>query len=128
VFPKDTAALAVPNVPAQRLLSSQLEEEAEARRAAKRGQILPEKQRYLALIVAKLQQNWFVDDSMRGKECRINIKLAPDGKVTSTTPLGGDYNLCMSAINAVKKAGNFPMSKDPAVYDALKDITKSLKP
>jgi colicin import membrane protein len=126
--PKNTSVSTVPNAPAQRLLASQLEEEAEARRAAKRGQILPEKQRYLALIVAKLQQNWFVDDSMRGKECRINIKLAPDGKVTSTTPLGGDYNLCMSAVRAVENAGNFPMSKDPDVYDALKDITPTLRP
>lgn len=119
---------AVPNVPSQRLLASQLAEEAEARRAAKAGQIRTEKQRYLALIVAKLQQNWFVDDSMRGKECRINIKLAPDGAATSVTPLGGDYNLCMSAVRAIEKAGNFPMSKDPAVYDALKDITTILQP
>ncbi len=108
--------------------TERIAKEAEARRAAKAGQILTEKQRYLALIVAKIQQNWFVDDTMRGKECRINIKLAPDGAVAGTKVLGGDYDLCMSAINAVKKAGNFPMSKDPDVYDALKDITTILQP
>jgi len=109
----ETKKIAQPNPQPKRVLSSQ---------------IITEKQRYLALIVAKLQQNWFVDDTMRGKECRINIKLAPDGKVISTTPLGGDYNLCMSAVAAVEKAGNFPMSEDPDVYDALKDITPTLRP
>ena len=110
------------------MLAEQLEEEAEARRAAKAGQILTEKQRYLAMIVAKIQQNWFVDDTMRGKECRVNIRLASNGFVTATTVLGGDRALCESAIRAVQKAGNFPMSPDPDVYDALKDITPTLRP
>ncbi|WP_233007193.1 cell envelope integrity protein TolA [Rheinheimera faecalis] len=112
--------------PSPLLFAPSISEDDEARRAA--NPVLHEKQRYLALIVAKIQQNWFVDDSMRGKECRINIKLAPDGAATSITPLGGDYNLCMSAVRAIEKAGNFPMSKDPAVYDALKDITTILQP
>ncbi len=123
LIPKNTAA---PTVSLQQLRASKLAEEANARRAA--NPILYEKQRYLALIVAKIQQNWFVDDTMRGKKCRINIKLAPDGAVAGTKVLGGDHNLCMSAINAIKKAGNFPMSKDPDVYDALKDITTILQP
>lgn len=126
--PKNTSVSTVPNVPAQRLLASQLAKEADARRAAKAGQILTEKQHYLALIIAKIQQNWFVDDTMRGKECRINMKLAPDGSVTSSSPVGGDYNLCMSAVNAIKKAGKFTMSSDPLVYDALKDLTMILRP
>lgn len=90
--------------------------------------LLTEKQHYLAQIIAKIQQNWVVDDTMRGNECRINIKLSPDGSVAGTKVLGGDYGLCMSSINAVKKSGSFPMSKDPAVYDLLKDITVILKP
>lgn len=113
---------------AERLLDAQLAKESAARRAAKGSQILTEKQRYLALIVAKLQQNWFVDDTMRGKECKLNIKFAPDGSVTKTTVLDGDYNLCMTAVAAVENAGNFPMSSDPDVYDALKDITPTLRP
>jgi colicin import membrane protein len=112
--------------PSPLLLSSQLSKEDEARRAS--NPVLYEKQRYLAQIIAKIQQNWFVDNTMRGKECRLNIKLAPDGTVTSVTPLGGDYNLCMSAVAAIKKAGKFPMSSDPVVYDALKDLTTILRP
>ncbi|MBU1619966.1 MAG: cell envelope integrity protein TolA [Gammaproteobacteria bacterium] len=113
---------------AEEMLAEQLEEEANARRAAKAGQILTEKQRYLAMIVAKIQQNWFVDDTMRGKECRVNIRLASNGFVTASTILGGDRALCDSAMRAIQKAGNFPMSPDPDVYDALKDITTILQP
>lgn len=110
----------------QQLRASQFAEQANARRAA--NPILHEKQRYLAQIIAKIQKNWFVDDTMRGKECRLNMKLAPDGSLTQTTVLAGDYNLCLSAIEAVKKAGKFPMSSDPVVYDALKDLTTILRP
>lgn len=113
---------------AEEMLAEQLEEEANARRAAKAGQILTEKQRYLAMIVAKIQQNWFVDDTMRGKECRVNIRLASNGFVTASTIIGGDRALCDSAMRAIQKAGNFPMSPDPDVYDALKDITTILQP
>lgn len=112
----------------EEMMQEQMEAEAEARRAAKAGQILTEKQRYLAMIVARIQQNWFVDDSMRGKECRVNIRLAPNGFVISSTVLGGDRALCESAMRAIQKAGNFPMSPDPDVYDALKDITPILRP
>ncbi|WP_419571976.1 cell envelope integrity protein TolA [Rheinheimera sp.] len=113
---------------AEEMMQEQMEAEAEARRAAKAGQILTEKQRYLAMIVAKIQQNWFVDDTMRGKECRVNIRLAPNGFVISSTVLDGDRALCESAMRAIQKAGNFPMSPDPDVYDALKDLTPILKP
>ena len=120
--PSDSAQ----RISAERLLASQLAEEAEARRAP--SSFFSEKQRYLANIVMKLQKNWLVDDTMRGKECKLNIKLARDGTVTSTTPLGGDYNLCMSAVRAVENSGNFSMPKDPDVYDALKDLTMTLRP
>lgn len=114
-----------PKVPAQSLHTSEL---AEARRAANTGHVLTEKQRYLAKIIAKIQQNWVVDDTMRGKECRLNMKLAPDGSLTQITVLEGDYNLCLSAIAAIKKAGKFPMSSDPVIYDALRDLTTILRP
>lgn len=89
---------------------------------------LSPKQRYLMQIIAKIQLHWFVDDSMRGKECRVNIKLAQDGILTSATPLGGDYNLCASALTAIKQASPFQVSSDPDVYDALKDLTVILRP
>jgi colicin import membrane protein len=42
--------------------------------------------------------------------------------------LGGDAGICQAATFAVDRAGRFPMSEDPDVYDALKDLTITLKP
>lgn len=89
---------------------------------------LSQKQRYLALIIAQIQRNWFVDDSMRGKECRVNIQLRPDGSLASASVLDGHYNLCVSALSAIKKGSPYPMSTDPDVYHALKNLTTILRP
>lgn len=114
---------------AEKKLKFQLQRENVARMAAKSAQtVLSEKQRYLASIVAKIQQNWFVDESMRGKECRVNMKLRPDGSLSSATVLGGDYNLCVSALAAIEKGSPYPMSSNPDIYEALKDITTILQP
>jgi len=115
---------------AEEMMQEQMEAEADARRAAKAGQILTEKQRYLSMIVAKIQQNWLVDDTMRGKECNVNIRLAANGFLIAAKVLDGDRALCDSAMRAIQKAavGNFPMSPDPDVYDALKDLTPILRP
>lgn len=111
-------------------IKDELAEEAEeARRtAASSSKVLTEKERYLAMIVERIKQNWLVDDTMRGKECRVRLRLAPSGLVTSFEVLGGDAAICQAATFAVDRAGNFPMSENLDVYDALKDLTITLKP
>jgi colicin import membrane protein len=111
-------------------IKDELAEEAdEARRtAASSSKVLTEKERYLAMIVERIKQNWLVDDTMRGKECRVRLRLASSGFVTSFEVLGGDAGICQAATFAVDRAGRFPMSEDPDVYDALKDLTITLKP
>lgn len=89
---------------------------------------LSEKQRYMAKIIAKVQQNWFVGDAMRGKECRVNMTLAPNGAVTSVTVLGGHRPLCISAVDAINKGSPYLVPSDQDVYDALKDLTMILQP
>lgn len=121
--------IAKAKVAAEKNLKFQLQRENVARMAAKSPQtVLSEKQRYLALIVTKIQRYWFVDDSMRGKECRVNMTLAPDGALTSVTVLGGHRYLCFFAVDAINNGSPYPMSSNPDIYDALKDITIILQP
>lgn len=121
--------IAKAKVAAEKNLKFQLQRENVARMAAKSPKtVLSEKQRYLALIVAKIQRYWFIDDSMRGKACRVNITLAPDGTVTSVTLLGGHRYLCLSVVDAINNGSPYPMSPDPHVYDALKNITSIFEP
>lgn len=105
----------------------------------KRKQVIPsipieaklptgERQIYMAKIIGKIQQNWLVDDSMRGKECRLTMMFNPDGSLLSTFIVSGDKDLCNSALTAVKKGSPYPMSSDPEVYNSLKILTPTLRP
>jgi colicin import membrane protein len=110
----------------ERLMQEQLQaEQAEqALRSQQRQRyILTEKEKYQAMIKGKIMQNWYVDDSMRGKSCRIQIRLSSTGFVISIKSLGGDKVVCVAGEQAVRRAGDLPMSKDSSVYNELKDIT-----
>jgi colicin import membrane protein len=111
-------------------IKDELAEEAdEARRTAESSsKVLSEKERYLAMIVERIKQNWLTDDTMRGKECRVRLQLASSGFVTGFEVLGGDPAICQAATFAVDRAGRFPMSEDLDVYDALKDLKLILRP
>lgn len=127
-----TVKVMVPSVPPEtkRLVTEKAIQQEKASRllAREKPVVLTQKHRYLALIVAQIQRNWFVDDSMRGKECRVNMLLDKDGSLTSATVLHGDQALCSSALSAIKKGSPYPMSTDPDVYDALRNITPTLRP
>ncbi|WJG08107.1 cell envelope integrity protein TolA [Aliiglaciecola sp. LCG003] len=110
----------------ERLMQEQLEAE-QAQQAVRNQQrqrfVLTEVQKYQAWIEAKIVQNWNYDDSMKGKTCRIQIRLSTTGFVISVQTLGGDKRVCLTGEQAVRRAGELPMSSDPEVYNELKDIT-----
>lgn len=112
----------------ERLMQEQLAKEASARSAARSRQAATEVDRYKALISNTINQNLYKDESMRGKSCSVNIKLATTGFVTSVNVLGGDRVVCDATVRAVNRIGSLPMSPDPDVYKELKDITLRVEP
>jgi colicin import membrane protein len=110
------------------MLEDELAEEAdEARRAARQGQLLTEKQRYVAMIVERVRQSWFTDDTMNGKECVIELKLASNGFVTSLNVAGGDPGVCNAAVNAINRVGRFPMPEDPELNQQFRELKLPFK-
>lgn len=110
------------------MLEDELAEEAdEARRAARQGQLLTEKQRYVAMIVERVRQSWFTDDTMNGKECIIELKLASNGFVTSLSIVGGDAGVCSAAENAINRVGRFPMPEDPDLNQEFRELKLPFK-
>lgn len=110
------------------MLEDELAEEAdEARRAARQGQLLTEKQRYVAMIVERVRQSWFTDDTMTGKECIIELKLASNGFVTSLSVVGGDAGVCNAAVNAINRVGRFPMPEDPDLNQQFRELKLPFK-
>ena len=109
-------------------MQEQLAKEAQARAAARARQAATEVQRYTALIRDAIQRNLLVDEGMRGKSCRINIRLASNGFVTKVGVLSGDKAVCDATVRAVNRAGTLPVSADPDVYNQLKDINLTVSP
>lgn len=113
---------------AEKLMQEQLAAEAAARSRAKQAQVLSEVEKYTALIIAKIQQNLLLEDSMKGKQCRLNLRLAFNGFVTQVEALNGNRQVCDAAIRAVRRADTLPVSKDKAVFDKLKNINLTIQP
>ncbi|WP_375279207.1 cell envelope integrity protein TolA [Alteromonas australica] len=106
----------------ERIMQEQLAQEQAAQQARRRKQVLTEVERYTALIQQTIKRNLYYDDSFEGKVCRLNIKLATTGFVTSIRVLGGNDALCRAAESAVRRAEELPVSTAPDVYEQLKDI------
>jgi len=112
----------------QQLMQDELAEEAdEARRAARQGQLLTEKQRYVAMIVERVRQSWFTDDTMNGKECVISLSLASNGFVINMKVEGGDTGVCNAAVNAINRVGRFPMPDDPDLNAEFRQLRLPFK-
>ena len=81
----------------ERIMQEQLAQERAAQQERRRQQVLTEVERYTALIQQTIKRNLYSDDSYNGKTCRLNIKLATTGFVTSIRILGGNDALCRAA-------------------------------
>ncbi len=113
---------------AEQLLQEQLAMEQAARTRARQQQALTEVEKYKAMIMGRIQQNLLIDEKMKGKQCKLNLKLAFNGLVTSVTPQGGDKLVCEAALRAVRMTDRLPVSKDPMVFEQLKNINLTIKP
>jgi colicin import membrane protein len=112
----------------ENLLAEQLQAEQATRQRRRGKQVLSEVQKYQVLITQAIQRNWITDDSMRGKFCRLNIRLAPDGLVIQVKEIAGDAIVCRSAKAAVAKSDTLPVSREADVYQKLKDINLTVRP
>jgi colicin import membrane protein len=104
-------------------MQQQMLEEQQDRQRAHQKVVMGEVQKYKALIHQRISQRLITDETFKGLSCRVNVKLAFNGLVTSVKVLSGDKRLCNAAENAVLKAGKLPVSEDPAVFKELRDIT-----
>jgi len=112
----------------QKMLEEQLQVEQASRQQRRNKQVLTEVQKYQALIKQTIQRNLIVDDAMKGKSCRLNIRLASNGLVTQVTELGGNTILCRAAKAAVFKSDTLPVSKEADVYQQLREINLTVEP
>jgi colicin import membrane protein len=112
----------------ERMMQEALAAEQAALSQTRNKQVVSEVQRYTSMIRATIQRNLVVDESMRGKSCRIFIRLAKDGFVTGNEIISGDPVVCRATKAAINKAGRLPVSPEADVYNKLKEINLTVQP
>ncbi|GLX83486.1 protein TolA [Thalassotalea eurytherma] len=113
----------------EQMLAEQMAQEMAERQKARRAQMQTEIQRFTALITQTIQRNLITDRStMEGKSCKLAISLAPSGFVTNVQATSGDTTVCNAAKTAVLKAGTLPVSKDPEVFNEMRNISFTFRP
>ncbi|MEL0610065.1 cell envelope integrity protein TolA [Vibrio echinoideorum] len=108
-----------------------LETESTQNSSAKQQFISDEAQRYGAIYTQLIQQNLLLEDSFRGRSCRVNLKLIPTGSnaiLGSLSILDGDSRLCAATKRAVAQVQSYPLPKDPDIVKSLKDINLTVSP
>ncbi|MEZ8880994.1 protein TolA [Vibrio lentus] len=108
-----------------------LETESTQNSSAKEQFISDEAQRYGAIYTQLIQQNLLLEDSYRGRSCRVNLKLIPTGSnaiLGSLSILDGDSRLCAATKRAVAQVQSYPLPKDPDIVKSLKDINLTVSP
>ncbi|WP_032554333.1 cell envelope integrity protein TolA [Vibrio splendidus] len=108
-----------------------LETEATQNSSARQQFITDEAQRYGAIYTQLIQQNLLLEDSYRGRSCRVNLKLIPTGSnaiLGSLSILDGDSRLCAATKRAVAQVQSYPLPKDPDIVKSLKDINLTVSP
>ena len=113
----------------EKLLAEQMAAEMATRNEARQHQMMSEIQRYAALITSVIDQNMINDRStMEGKSCKLMISLAPSGFVTQVKVVDGNAIVCEAAKRAVYKAGTLPVSKDPEIFQEMRNISVTVVP
>ncbi|MFV0450592.1 MAG: cell envelope integrity protein TolA [Vibrio sp.] len=111
---------------------SGLETEAAQNSSARSQYVSDESMRWGAIYTQLIQQNLLIEDSFKGKECKVNLRLIPTGTgaiVGDVSVLGGDARLCSATKRAIAQVSSFPLPKDePDVVDKLKNINLTVVP
>jgi colicin import membrane protein len=115
----------------QQELQKQIEQEQSQLADASAKQNQSEIDKYRALIVQAIQQNWIVPDSIdKELSCELSIQVGPGGAVLSVqiARSSGNAGLDNSARTAVLRASPLPVPQDPALFDQFRQLRLTVKP
>ncbi len=118
----------------QKALQQQLAQEQQSLAAASAEsteQIKSELDKYKALIIQAISQNWIVPtDVNRELSCELLIQVGPGGAVLNVqiARSSGDPGLDNSARTAVYKASPLPVPEDPDLFEHFRQLRLTVKP
>ena len=92
------------------------------------GKPLSETDEYTVVIKNRLESKLKLTNQMKGQECKLNIHMAPDGKITQVNIISGNTELCNAGVDAAKKVYKFPAPKTKETYEMIKEFNIQLNP
>lgn len=102
-----------------------------ARDAANKAQVAGVVDKYKALIINAISQQWILPDNAdRRLSSQFRIRLAPNGAVLEVSLLrsSGDPILDRSAQSAIYKASPLPVPSDAATFNLFREISLTVRP
>lgn len=75
---------------------------------------------YENLIKKKLARFYRVDESFRGRECRVKLFLERDGRISNYQVISGPDDICRAAVSAVVSAKTVPPAPSDPLYNKYK--------
>jgi colicin import membrane protein len=99
--------------------------------AANRARMSGVVDKYKALILGAIGQQWIVPDQVNTNlSSRFKIRLAPNGAVLDVqlTRSSGDAVLDRSAQAAIYKASPLPVPGEPALFNLFREISLTVRP
>ncbi|MGF1694669.1 cell envelope integrity protein TolA [Vibrio lamellibrachiae] len=87
--------------------------------------------RYGEIYKQMIKQNLLVEESFKGKSCRVNLRLIPAGDTAllgKLSIINGDNRLCSATKRAVAQVNSFPLpAEQPSVVEQLKSINLTVE-
>lgn len=99
--------------------------ETKAPSAERSRHITNEAGRYGAIYTQLIKQNLLSEDSFKGRNCKVNLRLIPTGSsavLGGLSILDGDNRLCAMTKRAVAQVQYYPLPSDSDVVSKVKDI------
>lgn len=102
-----------------------------AENAAKKAQLAGQVDKYKALIINAISQQWIIPESAdRRLSSQFRIRLSPNGNVLEVSLIrsSGDSVLDRSAQSAIYKASPLPVPVDADAFNVFRDISLTVRP
>lgn len=120
----------------QKLLQQQMQQDQQqlstaAAAAAQNQADQSEIDKYKAMIVQMISQNWLVpDNTNKDLSCQLLIQVGPGGAVLNVqvAKSSGNPQLDDSAVAAVMKTSPLPVPHDPKLFDKFRQLRLTVKP
>jgi colicin import membrane protein len=99
--------------------------------AAKQARVNEALQKYKALILQAISQQWILPANVDSQlSCEFRIRLAPDGTVVlaQLSRSSGDTILDRSAESAINKASPLPVPQERELFELFRDIQLTVRP